>query len=395
MTDLNDTFTVSKGPPTDISALPSVCPRKVPATKACLKPVNGTSGVLKTKFTKPQGRPQPVKALPQPGTSNKKAPPTPKSLGSTPGRSKSSLTSNQRLDQSQTPSSVKRSKSFTTPSAVRNKSTISTGQSVKGSQTPSKRKSEIIVTPRKRGSTTATPRNSQTSGVTPVKRRGSAVEGGVSKVQTKAKGHRPSTPANNNCVSSSTETPPNPGKMDVTVLSWFAGQFCPHVSWLKYLPVHQYFVFFAVPCKVTKRTSLSANAQKRRSFLPTPLRSDRITRSQSLRSRPGSSNTDNAPLPFNISPSAELVKPRRPAARAPADHTLESLRSNSRLSDPFSPASQMTTVDPVQNSNGGDALVRNLIEWSPALPKEVRDQNFSLGLNYLYLGGCFVRPMQF
>ena len=153
--------------------------------------------------------------------------------------------------------------------------------------------------------------------------------------------------------------------------------------------------FFAVPCKVTKRTSRSANAQKRRSFLPTPLRSDRITRSQSLRSRPGSSNTDNGPLPFNISPSAELVKPRRPAAQAPADHNLESLRSNSRLSDPFSPASQMTIVDPVQDSTGpigGDAVVRNLIEWSPALPKEVRDQNFSLGLIYMYLGGCFLRP---
>ena len=218
MADLNDTFTVSKGLPTDISALPSVCPRKVPATKACLKLVNGTSGVPKTKFTKPQGRPQPVKALPQPGTSNKKAPPTPKSLGSTPGRSKSSLTSNQQLGRCQTPSSVKRSKSFTTPSAVRNKSTISTGQSVKESQTPSKRKSEILVTPRTRGSTTATPRNSQPPVPTPVKRRGTAVEAGVSKVQTKAKDHRPSTPANS-YVSSSTETPPNPGKMDVTVLS--------------------------------------------------------------------------------------------------------------------------------------------------------------------------------
>jgi len=168
--------------------------------------------------------------------------------------------------------------------------------------------------------------------------------------------------------------------------------FCPHVSWLKYLLVHHYFVFFAVPCKVTKRTSLSANAQKRRSFLPTPLRSDRITRSQSLRSRPGSSNTDNAPLPFNISPSAELAKPRRPAAQAPADHNLESLRANSRLSDPFSPASQMTTVDPDSTGPiGGDAVVRNLIEWSPALPKEVSGQNFSLGLIYMYLGGCFLR----
>ena len=55
----------------------------------------------------------------------------------------------------------------------------------------------------------------------------------------------------------------------------------------------------------------------------------------------------------------------------------------------------MTIVDPVQDSTGpigGDAVVRNLIEWSPALPKEVRDQNFSLGLIYMYLGGCFLRP---
>ena len=36
----------------------------------------------------------------------------------------------------------------------------------------------------------------------------------------------------------------------------------------------------------------------------------------------------------------------------------------------------MTIVDPVQDSTGpigGDAVVRNLIEWSPAMPKEVRD----------------------
>ena len=53
----------------------------------------------------------------------------------------------------------------------------------------------------------------------------------------------------------------------------------------------------------------------------------------------------------------------------------------------------MTTVDPVQDSTGGDAVVRNLIEWSPALPKEVSGQNFSLGLIYMYLGGCFLGPV--
>ena len=52
----------------------------------------------------------------------------------------------------------------------------------------------------------------------------------------------------------------------------------------------------------------------------------------------------------------------------------------------------MTTLDPVQDSTGpigGDAVVRNLIEWSPALPKEVRD----LGLVYMYLGGVFLGPV--
>ena len=54
----------------------------------------------------------------------------------------------------------------------------------------------------------------------------------------------------------------------------------------------------------------------------------------------------------------------------------------------------MTTVDPVQDSTGpigGDAVVRNLIEWSPALPKEVRDHEN--GLIYMYLmGGVFLGP---
>ena len=52
----------------------------------------------------------------------------------------------------------------------------------------------------------------------------------------------------------------------------------------------------------------------------------------------------------------------------------------------------MTTVDPVQDSTRGDALVRNLIEWSPALPKEVSGQNFSLGLIYMTVPwGVFLR----
>lgn len=60
----------------------------------------------------------------------------------------------------------------------------------------------------------------------------------------------------------------------------------------------------------------------------------------------------------------------------------------------------MTTLDPVQDSTGpigGDAVVRNLIEWSPALPKEVRDlENAKLFpwfiIIYMHLGGCFLRP---
>ena len=225
--DLNETFTVSKGSALDVPSIPSVCPRKVPPTKASLKPINGTNGVLKPTFTKPKGRPQPVKALPQTGVSTRKAPPTPKSVGSTPGRSKSSLTSVPQLNQSQTPSNVQRSKSFTSPNTsatARNRNSISTGQPKKSSQTPSKtKKPELAVTPRRRGSATATPRNSLTTVPTPVRRRSSAIQtgttdkAGVSLVQTRGKGvHRPSTPGNGTGVSSSTVTPPNPGKITVT-----------------------------------------------------------------------------------------------------------------------------------------------------------------------------------
>ena len=129
-----------------------------------------------------------------------------------------------------------------------------------------------------------------------------------------------------------------------------------------------------MPNKVTKRKSLSANSQKQRSLLPTPLRSGRITRSQSQRSRPSSCSNNEAPIPFNISPSAELVKPRRPTTTKPqSDHNVESLRSNSRFSDPFSPAPQSTAGDPVQEYTAEDAVIRNLIELSPTRPSEVSD----------------------
>jgi len=127
----------------------------------------------------------------------------------------------EELKRSKTPSSVQRSKSFTTPNAsstVRNRSSISTGQPIKSAQTPSKaEKPELLVTPRKRGSSTATPRNSSTTVPTPVKRRSSAVDTdktlrtGLTQGQNKAV-ERPSTPDNGICVSRDTVTPPNPGK---------------------------------------------------------------------------------------------------------------------------------------------------------------------------------------
>ena len=58
----------------------------------------------------------------------------------------------------------------------------------------------------------------------------------------------------------------------------------------------------------------------------------------------------------------------------------------------------MTTLDPVQDSTGpigGDVVVRNLIEWSPALPKEVRDLENAKLLPWFSLHvpwGCFLRP---
>ncbi|XP_078384916.1 uncharacterized protein LOC144667395 [Oculina patagonica] len=373
--DLNETFTISKGSSSDIPSIPpAVCARKVPATKASLKPVNGTSTLSKPTFTKPKGRPQPVKALAQPGINSKKAPPTPndslkssKVLGSTPGRRQSGTSTEQGCGRPQTPSNVDRSKSFTTPvgatgkrssistrpqtpsnvqrsksfttpvrpsSATAKRSSISTGQPVKSAQTPSRaRKPEVPLTPRRRGS--VTPRDSSTTVPTPVRRRSSAAvaNGTANKTGPVNRKNvvRPATPDQVSCVSSDTVTPPNP-----------------------------------VPSKVVKRKSLSASGQKRRSLLPTPLGS-RITRSQSQRSRPTSVNCEvKGALPFSISPSAE-VKPRSAAiaSESQADLGLEASLSHSRMSDPFSPASQSVTVDPVEDYSDRDSVVRNLIELSP------------------------------
>lgn len=122
---------------------------------------------------------------------------------------------------------------------------------------------------------------------------------------------------------------------------------------------------------MAKRKLLSASGQKRHSLLPTPLRSGRITRSQSQRSRPSSHGYDiPGAVPFNISPSAELVKPRK------ASVSQEPAPSSSIFSDPFSPASQFTTADPVQDFTE-DSVARNLIELSPTLPSEVSRLNYS------------------
>ena len=138
----------------------------------------------------------------------------------------------------------------------------------------------------------------------------------------------------------------------------------------------------AVPSKVVKRKSLSASGQKRRSLLPTPLRSGRITRSQAQKSKASSTDySAQGAVPFNISPSAELAKPKTATASgSQADLNLEPSKSSSRLSDPFSPASQSITVDPVQYCMGGDSVVKNLIELSPSLPTEVSDRDRLLAL---------------
>jgi len=132
----------------------------------------------------------------------------------------------------------------------------------------------------------------------------------------------------------------------------------------------QSFDLFIVPSKVLKRKSLSASGQKRHSLLPTPLGS-RITRSQSQRSRQTSVNCEvKGALPFNLSPSAEIKPKTAAASTSQADITLEQSCPSLRFSDPFSPASQTVTVDPIENYGTGDSVVRNLIELSP-MPAEV------------------------
>lgn len=230
--DLNETFVITKGSSSDIPSVPNVCPRKVPTTKASLKPVNGTNTLSKPTFTKPKGRPQPVKALVPPGIS-KKAPQTPsdplkssKVLRSTPARRLSGVTTEQRISRPQTPSNIQRSKSFTTPvkpsTAIKKRSSISTGQPVKSAQTPTRvKKSEVPLTPRRQRS--ATPKDGTKKNPTPVCRRSN-----VAKKPEPSKGKDvlgPTTPENVSSVpGSDTVTPPNPGKSDWS--AWYNG---PHI----------------------------------------------------------------------------------------------------------------------------------------------------------------------
>lgn len=192
----------------------------MPTTKPSLKPVNGTNALSKPTFTKPKGRPQPVKALAPPGIS-KKAPQTPndplkssKVLRSTPVRRLSGMSTEQGISRPQTP---QRSKSFTTPvkpsTATGKRSSISSRQPIKSAQTPTRvKKSEVPLTPRGRGS--ATPKDSTKAGPAPVRRRSNVVANKTDPAKAKSE-LRPTTPENVNSVSGSdTVTPPNPGKSD-------------------------------------------------------------------------------------------------------------------------------------------------------------------------------------
>lgn len=214
---MNETFVISKGSSSDISSIPTVCARKVPVTKACLKPVNGNSALTKPTFSRPKGRPQPVKALPQPVTHSKKAPPTPTDVlkskkvpGHTPGRRWSGMCSEQMVTRSQTPNSIQRSKSFNTP-VRQSRSNTPTGQAVRRAQTPTKGKSTTVpLTPRRRGS--VTPRASASKVQTSVQRRKSGTTAPASSKAHNKNAPLPSTPENACYASIDNVTPPNPGR---------------------------------------------------------------------------------------------------------------------------------------------------------------------------------------
>lgn len=384
--DLNETFTILDSSVSDASLIPSACARKVPTTKASLKPLTGSSALSKrgSSVIKPKGKPQPVKALPQSGkVSTKKAPQISRSLGSTPGKQKGNGMSDQTLRKPRTPSEVQRSKSFTTPrkasftanehqkgslnseqlvdncrqtpSAVQRSKSFTTPNnaaaknrsSISVRLTPSKEKDPgLPATPRRRASNKTTPRKSLTTVPTPVRRRGSAVDtcatskAGPSQAQTRSKALlRPSTPNGGSSEVKAVVTPPN-----------------------------------EVPSKVMKRKSLSAGGQKRRSLLPTPMRNNKVTKSQSQKLNSSSKKFGSQGcLPFNISPSSESIVPRIAggSSDSPVHAKAEVLKSTSSLSDPFSPVPQTISAHPVIDScASGDSLPTNLIELSPTLPTE-------------------------
>ena len=141
----------------------------------------------------------------------------------------------------------------------------------------------------------------------------------------------------------------------------------------------------AVPSKVMKRKSLSAGGQKRRSLLPTPMRNNKVTKSQSQKLNSSSKKFGSQGcLPFNISPSSESIVPRIAggSSDSPVDAKAEVLKSTSSLSDPFSPVPQTISAHPVIDScASGDSLPTNLIELSPTLPTEVSDHNWNKKIN--------------
>lgn len=384
--DLNETFTLLDTSASDPSLIPSACTRKVPVTKASLKPLKRSSVLPKkaSSVSKPKGKLQPVKALPQSGNVGvKKAPQISRSLGSTPGRKQGSQSSDKKLVRARTPVAVQRSKSFTTPvktrfghqkssleseqlnvchdqtpnAALRSKSFttpntkngsgISTAQPNKCVQNLTKEGNpEQIATPRKRGSAKTTPRKSLTAVPTPVRRRGSAVDSSatckteVTQVQTRSTDvPRPTTPTGGSSESKIVITPPN-----------------------------------EVPSSVIKRKSLSVGGQKRRSLLPTPVKINKTTRSHSQKLKPSiKAFGSQGALALNISPPAERVVSRIAGVLSDSqlNAKVEPLKSTSSLADPFSPVMHLIPAHTERdNFPSRDSHNTNLIQLSPSLPSE-------------------------
>ena len=117
-------------------------------------------------------------------------------------------------------------------------------------------------------------------------------------------------------------------------------------------------ILFAVQSiAASKRQSLSANGPKRRSLLPTPVKSG-LKRSQSHSSKKSICDFKTLKaVPFNITPCAK-EKLKEGIVATPQQLTV---------SDPFSPGI-MVPISPVWDSTGENFAVRNLIELSPSAP---------------------------